>query len=97
MVNARLFDNIIVYLSRELAIDLTAFDEFFKANYSQIINGSDDQTLTLAQFTQAYLEYIEKSVDDNIDSAKVGKLIFGENFYIFRHDLVSQKLSENAP
>lgn len=51
MVNANLFDNIVEYLSRELAVDLAAFDEFFKANYSQIINSSDDQTLTLAQFT----------------------------------------------
>ena len=51
MVNANMFDNIVAHLSRELAVDLAAFDEFFKANYSQIINGSDDQTLTLAQFT----------------------------------------------
>ena len=51
MVNASLFDNIVVYLGRELAVDLAAFDGFFKANYSQMINGSDDQTLTLAQFT----------------------------------------------
>ena len=39
-------------------MDMTTFSTFFKTNYSQI-NDSADQTITLAQFTQAYIEYIE--------------------------------------
>ena len=78
-------------------MDLTAFSEFFKTNYSSLLSEEGDQTISLAQFTQAYIEYIEVTHKESISTAEEeGRNIFGENFYILRHGLITEKLAEHA-
>ena len=103
MVFANQIDKIITYLTLNLPMDLTAFNEFFKANYSSLLSAESDQTITLAQFTQAYIEYIEvthkndpKLSKEIVKDDSKGGFIFGENFYILRHGLITEKLAEHA-
>ena len=63
MVKVNQFDKIVQYLSSKLTIDFSEFEDFFHSNYSQLANGGEDQTISLAQFTQVYLEYIEVSLE----------------------------------
>jgi len=48
MVFANQIDKIMTYLTLNLPMDLTAFNEFFKANYSSLLSAESDQTITLA-------------------------------------------------
>ena len=51
-------DKVIEYLTRNLPMDLEAFFNYFQSNFSL---KKTLFTITLAQFTQIYIEYIEKT------------------------------------
>jgi len=49
MVLASHLDNIIMYLTINLPMDLTDFHDYFRANHSQILDHTTKSTITLGQ------------------------------------------------
>ena len=94
MIYVRDVDKLIETLTKSLPMDLEPFFKYFQTNYSLEKTAF---TITLAQFTQIYIEYIETThrekhdgnqerkafnrLSDSMTGEAMNKFIFGENFF----------------